>query len=212
MRTTHIKPFGKLSHEQTQQLLHQAISHTHERGQTIYTPYEMITKTTYIVKGRLKLVRNLSDGREMLIRRVMAGDSLGEVVSRAGAHYPGWLLAETDVELLEIPHRTIIELCQDSDFLYAYLDGIAERTRYLVSRLTLLSIQPIDRRLAHYLLENDTEFREYESVTKLASILGCTRETLSRILHSLAEEGSIELGYKRITIKDRSSLESVIDQ
>ena len=212
MRTTHIKPFGRLSHDQTQQLLQQAISHTYQRGQTIYTPYEVITKTTYVVKGRLKLVRNLSDGREMLIRRVVAGDSLGEVVTRTGAHYPGWLLAETAVELLEIPHRTIIELCQDSDFLYAYLDGIAERTRYLVSRLTLLSIQPLDRRLAHYLLEGDADSKEYETVTKLALILGCTRETLSRSLHSLAEDGTIVLGNNRITIKDRSRLESAIDQ
>lgn len=203
--------FGKFNQTQTQLLLKRAIRKRFNRGQIVYSPFEPFTKTTYIVRGNLVLVRNLTDGREIVIRRLSMGDSLGEIASRSATNYPGWLRAETDVEILEICHTTIIELCQNSDFLSAYLDGIADRTRYLVSRLTLMAIQPIERRLAHFLIDEPVDAKPIESITKLAALLGCTRETLSRVLHSFVIAGLIELQRKMIIIKDRVGLESVID-
>lgn len=96
------------------------------------------------------------------------------------------------------------------------MEQITKRMRMLEERLSVISLKEVDARVANYLLEqvqvNDTAKRRFTltlSKKDLASLLGTTRESISRKLYQFQRLGYIMIYDNEIELVNPSALEKI---
>lgn len=100
---------------------------------------------------------------------------------------------------------------RDSSFARRMLAGLSMRLHTLVKDIETVNLQNAIQRIAAYLLSQPREEGEMRfpfNKSLIASKLGLTPETLSRLLHQLSEAGLIEVEGKRVRIIDAARLEA----
>jgi CRP-like cAMP-binding protein len=98
---------------------------------------------------------------------------------------------------------------RDSAFAKALVAILAERKLELCAEIGSATLRKGAERLASYLVEsagNDDAVQLPFSKTVLAARLGMQKETLSRLLRSLAADGMIAVSRRRIALLDRVRL------
>lgn len=89
---------------------------------------------------------------------------------------------------------------------------LAMRLRRFATQIEHLTLREVPGRLAMYLLYMAREQKNMQQVTldipkgQLASLLGTSPETLSRIFQKMSEEGLIQVEGKRILLLDPEAL------
>lgn len=163
-----------------------------------------------VLKGQIKLAFPSIHGNEKVVAIVGTGQTFGEAVMFLDQHFPVRAEALTGCELLLFSSHTIFGLLeQDPIFARKLLAGLSMRLHQLVQDVELYSQRSSAQRLIGYLLQLcparggcDMPVTVDLPTTKqvVASRLNLTPETLSRILHDLAEQGLIEMQGRRIHI------------
>lgn len=174
--------------------------------------------------GRIKVYAEQEDGREQILYILEEGDFIGDLnLFKEGIHGSSASALE-DTRLCSIRKR-------DFDDLMGRMDGLSRkmmeyahaRIEALEDLVQTLTVRSADGRLAHYILgleEKETprggrpgELDLRLSREDLAAALGLTRETVSRRLSRLAEEGLIEQAAgRRLRILDRRRLEDLAEK
>lgn len=164
-----------------------------------------------VVFGQVKLALPSSSGNEKVVEIIGPRQSFGEAAMFAQRPYPVFAQALVDSLLLHIARDAIFELLEtDASFARHMLAGLAMRMHALIQDVEAYSLRSSAQRVIGYLLEHaqsesghgPIEFLLPTSKQIIASRLNLTPETLSRILHDLAEARLIEVQGKRITIPD----------
>lgn len=165
--------------------------------------------------GLAKLVLPRRKGDEKVLRFLGANESFGEASALIGQPCPVDVVALADAMLAVIPVRPLLQLQErDSTFANNLVRTLAEGLLSLVGEIDASVGRSSAQRLAAYL----ESLAEPETgtcacavqlpVTKsaLASRLGITKETMSRLLRELKLQGMIEMSGGNITILDRARL------
>lgn len=168
-----------------------------------------------ITGGRVKVFMSSPDGREAVLHLYGPGETVGEVAMFRGMDFPANAMAVADSTLMFLPRDGLVSLLkQDPDLAMNMLASLGAKLREFTQRIEALTLRELPQRLAAYLLdlaerEDAVEIRLDLTRGLLASFLGATRETLSRALSRLADQGVIEVKGRIIRLLDREALEDM---
>lgn len=168
-----------------------------------------------VAYGIVKLSVTRANGQDRVVRFVNAGETFGEASALLGEPclINGGALA--DALLVVIPSAPILRLLErDPVFARRTVEILAQRVQSVMRELEASVRQRGPQRLAAYLLgltqPGDTpgawHVRLPASKTLVASRLGFSKETMSRLLRRFAEQGLIEPVRGRIRILERDRL------
>ncbi len=171
-----------------------------------------------VVRGRIRIYRANRDGREQVIHEQGPGKSLAEVPLFDAGPCPANARAEEPTELIFLP-RTDFELLYRSEpaVADAVIRELGRRLRGMVGLVEKISLRDVPSRVgltllefAHAAGEGDASrpFDLPRTQAELADTLAATRESVSRALRALRDEGLIEQKGTRVRIPDPDALES----
>ncbi|MEY2340704.1 Crp/Fnr family transcriptional regulator [Acidithiobacillus sp. IBUN Pt1247-S3] len=171
----------------------------------------------FLLSGTVHLVAAASTGDEKIIEIMQAGDLFAEAVAFLGGRYPVTARAEGSSNVLEIPLALFMQhLEARPQLMRQMLARLSMRLHFLVKELRQLSVESAEQRVLHYLLELTPEGQGrvlLELPAKKAAIatrLGLTPETLSRILRKLQNKGLIAVHGRQLEIPDLQALQRAL--
>lgn len=207
--------FSTLTFDEMMEVASITTSRTYKKGEMVYFQGDREKKLYVIHKGRVKISRISSSGKEQVIRILGPGEFMGELSlfnDEPNAN---------NAEVIEDATVCIIDgdklkslMAKYPSIAFKVLEELSLRLKRAENLIENLGIRDVESRIAEKLLElADDEGNIILTMKKgdLASHLGMSQETLSRKLSYFQDEGWIELkGHKKIKILDRENLESLL--
>jgi CRP-like cAMP-binding protein len=168
-----------------------------------------------VANGQVKLVLRSDSGEEKVLRVAEAGETFCETLVFRTRPNPIDAVALCETLLLTFPAKAIHALLdQDSSFARAMLACLSERMQDLVDGIEANALLSARQRIASYLLAlaaagRSSCVRLPVTKTLIASQLGVTKETLSRLLREFANKGLIAIDKRDVLLRDRALLAAV---
>jgi CRP/FNR family transcriptional regulator, dissimilatory nitrate respiration regulator len=184
------------------------------RGETIFFEGDLADGFYVVSQGQVKIFKMSLSGKEQILHLFGSGEPFGEVPVFSGSRtFPANAVSLTATDLLFFPRREFVSLISSSpELALAMLAVLSRRLRQFAAQIESLSLKEVPSRLAAHLLYLAEEQGRSDQVTldipkgQLASLLGTSPETLSRIFHSLSTEGLIRVEGRSITLLDCEAL------
>jgi CRP-like cAMP-binding protein len=205
--------FRQVPRQGLAELTRQARSRELRRGDIVAQPGERLPGLLAVVYGLVKLSLRGEHGEERILRLVGPGDTFGEAMLFLDRPAPVQAAALTDTLLAIIPAEPLLRLIDtDSRFTRAMLASMSQRLNALVADFEALTLHGARERVAAYLGSLAEPGSGPVAVllpapkNVIASRLGVTKETLSRILRELAQQGLIAVKRREITLLERTAL------
>jgi CRP/FNR family transcriptional regulator, dissimilatory nitrate respiration regulator len=168
----------------------------------------------YVVhQGAINVHRVTEEGTEQVIRVFYPGESLGEVVLVGDRTYPASAKATEPSQVILIPGRFFRQCIQaDPDLALSILASMSLHLRFLVESVEALKLRQAESRVVQWFLRQWEE-RQLERAAEptfelplakhlLASQLGITSETLSRVFAKLRKLGLLDVSGKTVRLHD----------
>ncbi|HKI44775.1 MAG TPA: Crp/Fnr family transcriptional regulator, partial [Balneolales bacterium] len=170
------------------------------QGDAIYFQDERATLLRVLVHGKVKLLRQTLDGKDILLDMLNPGEFFGSLRAFGDEVYTDAAIAQTDACILSIGLREFRSILEENpDVAVAVLDITADRlhsSRERIRRLTTLSVE---KRIANILITLCAKFGEESKYRKLlqlplsrkdlADMSGTSTETASRIMSRFQQDG-----------------------
>ncbi|MDM0057914.1 Crp/Fnr family transcriptional regulator [Variovorax fucosicus] len=169
-----------------------------------------------LAAGMIKISTLRQDGREAILAVLEPGNWFGEISLIDGSPRTHDATALGALDLLVVPPEAFAQLMRDVVFANAMAALLAARVRGLYALMEDATLRGLRARVARRLItlsrgdatqSSEPRRRVFLSQEALAMMLGVTRQTLSRELNALAQEGMISLGYGQIEIVAFEALE-----
>ena len=191
------------------------ISHgkNYKRGESIFFEGDEATGFYVVAEGKIKIFKMSPDGREQILHIFGPGEPFGEVPVFHGQPFPANAVTMAPSALLFFPRREFVDLVASTPSLaLSMLAMLSLRLRRFASQVESLSLKEVPGRLAAHLVYLAEEQGRTDRVVldipkgQLASLLGTSPETLSRIFARMSEEGLIRVHGKKIELLDYDEL------
>jgi len=173
------------------------------------------SESAYIVKsGNISIILNSSDGREMVINEMHAGDLFGELGILTKKPRSASAIARTKSELLVIPNGIFLQVIENEpQLMFQILEITANRLQMSGKRESALAFLDAQARLARLLLELEEQEQDKGYVTisqdELAHHTGLIRQTVAKALGKWRRAGWLITGRGRILILNKKALEEL---
>jgi CRP-like cAMP-binding protein len=147
-----------------------------------------------LVRGRISLIKQAPDGREIVIKVVKPGEVFAEVILFEKKSYPVTALALTGVLTFKLLRRDLLYLLRQEDFRNDFIAMLLRKQRYLTERIRQLMSHDVEERLRGFLRE---QYGEHDRIVveinkkQLAAAISATPETLSRLLLQLKRRNDL---------------------
>ncbi len=168
-----------------------------------------------VTKGEVKVTRNDSEGREIILSILGEYEYFGEMSLLDGNHPSANVVAMGDTELFYIGREEFIQLIEyNPKITYALLEGLIRRLRAADDKIKSLSLLKAEGKIVAAIIQiAETSGTMKQGLVEvelpyqheIANIAGTSRETVSRILHSLERKGIVQLDGSKIRIPDYDS-------
>lgn len=174
----------------------------------------------YVVhSGAVNVHRLVADGREQVIRVFYPGESFAEVALTGDRGYPASAVAIEDSQVILVRRDHFRrEIHRDPDLALRILASFSMHLRFLVETLEDLKLKHAESRVAQWLLRNASAQASRPPVVELpltkrllASQLGLTPETFSRVLARWRQDGVVTVEGRRITLRQADVLQKHLD-
>ena len=186
------------------------------KGEMLFQKGDAANGFYLVVYGQVKLAFPSLSGNEKVVDVIGPSQSFGEAVMLAQRPYPVFAQAIIDTLLIHVTKDVVFDLLEnDPAFARRMLIGLAMHNHSLVHDIESYTLRSSAQRVIGYLLQHCPSDGNCEDRIEIilptskqitASRLNLTPETLSRILHDLAEAGLIEMQGKRISINNPQRL------
>ncbi|MDF2541402.1 MAG: transcriptional regulator, Crp/Fnr family [Herbinix sp.] len=215
--------FQELNQDELNHVVQLIIRKKYSKGEMIVFEDGLLDSLMIINRGQVKAFRDTQEGKEQILYIFSEGDFFGEknllITQKASYH----------VEALE---ETLICMIQSRDFLKLLKEypeislKIVEQLSHRIDRLEQMirnmGTKNIEARVSAVLLEFAMKYGKEQSEGVLielplsregiANYIGVARETVSRKLSILQEEGIINMiGNKKVVILDKKALENEVE-
>lgn len=193
---------------------------TVQPGAMLYFEGEPADKIYYIKKGRVRVFRNFSSGREVTLDVVEAGHIIGESAFVEHSTRPATVQAVNTVQLVScraadlLPHfRTEPQLALH------FLQQCSNTMDRLAARLHDQCLLDRYGKVASFILDlSATDSPEKGTVggtipythENLADSLGLSRSTVSAVIKDFETKGWLQTGYRWVKVLDREALAAFV--
>lgn len=190
---------------------HQILFAAGDKTQAIY----------FIEKGRVRLSREVDNGKEILLALFGAGDMIADAIWESGYHE---CTAETleDSKFYEIGEEVFQELLRTNpEFAGRIIQIAGSRLKQAEARMEDLVFRQVPGRVARLLI---TLSESYGKVTTngirvdfrlthqdIADLVGSSRVTVTQVLNKFKTSGWIDIEGKRVTIHNSEALEDLVN-
>jgi CRP/FNR family transcriptional regulator, anaerobic regulatory protein len=160
-----------------------------------------------LLKGSVKVTKTSSDGREMVLYRILPGQLCLLTTSclLGKASYPARGAAEENCELVLAEPGSFHGLLGEQEAFRRLVFGLfSERVTELMELVEEVAFKQLDRRLAALLATRGGAIHASHQV--LADELGSVRVVVSRLLRDFEERGWVALGREQIRVVDAAAL------
>ncbi len=214
--TSKIALFSMLDLEEQNELIYKAKHLNYKKGDIIFRESDPADKIIIVRYGKIKLNHFSQEGKEFVIDILVESDIYGEqnIFSGGNFNVNAVVLETTGVCLISQSdiQKMIINRPEVGIKLLSVIGSKLSSANELIE---LLSINDAKTRLAGFLLYRSTRIKKdliELSRDDIAAYINLTRETVSRKLNELSDEGIIELnGHRKIKIADMETLRAIFE-
>jgi CRP/FNR family cyclic AMP-dependent transcriptional regulator len=177
--------------------------HAGEKAETLY----------YIIKGSVAVLIKDEEGKEMILSYLNQGDFIGELGLFDESENPtrsAWIRAKSSCEVAEISYKKFRQLIQvNPEILMRLSSQMARRLQSTSQKVGNLAFLDVTGRIAQTLLNLA---KQPDAMThpdgmqikitrqEIGQIVGCSRETVGRILKMLEDQELITAHGKTIVV------------
>lgn len=178
-------------------------SEMYQAKSTIINFNEQVDNVYIVISGLVDVVKDSFNGDRHLLMVMKSADIFAEgVVCTQKRVSPVTVIANTDVYMMKIPYKKIIQMCTNScsfhsKLIYNMMMLLGEKNFVLNNKVNLLLLHGIRDKIIYYLLEqcqiyNSHKFTIPLNHTQLAEYLNVSRPSMSRELGKLKKDGFID--------------------
>ena len=177
--------------------------HQGEKAETLY----------YIVKGSVAVLIKDEEGKEMILSYLNQGDFIGELGLFDDSENPtrtAWVRAKSPCEVAEISYKKFRQLIQvNPEILIRLSTQMARRLQTTSEKVGNLAFLDVTGRIAQTLLNlahqpdamtHPDGMQIKITRQEIGQIVGCSRETVGRILKMLEDQSLISAHGKTIVV------------
>lgn len=211
--------FSSLDEKQLVKITDLIAHKEYKKGELLVMEGEAMDSLVIINGGQVKAFRTTQDGREQILHIFSEGDFFGErnLLKDYASAYSIEALEEVHVCLIH--KREFQKLIREyPDIALKIMEELCERLDRLENTVEAMGTRPVEARVSSVLLEFADKYGKPHpkgtmvelplSREGIAHYIGLTRETVSRKMSLLQDEGIIEMvGNKKILLLDREALE-----
>lgn len=178
-------------------------------GHILFRPGDEVAGFVLALSGRVGVYLVGANGRELLLYSVAPGETcvqttlglLGE------QHYTGEAIAETDISVVMVPKDMFVDLmAQSACFRNFVFRTFAQRLQSVMGVLEKVAFVTVETRLVQMLMERQKDSEIHATHQELATMIGTSREVVSRRLEVLAKLGILEQDRGIVKILDANAL------
>jgi CRP-like cAMP-binding protein len=195
-----------------------SLARSYEKGQTIFAEGDQPAFLFTIASGRVKVVKTIPSGKEIILEIFGPGDPVGAVVAYEGKPYPASAIALEHVECILVRRTEFFALFDGHpSFVRGFLTGMAQRIVELTRRIPEVAGGRVETRFANLFLKlADRVGRPQDggrfvplplSRRELADLAGTTIETSIRIMSRWSKEGIVSTARDGFLVRDPAALE-----
>jgi len=210
--------FRRLSSEDLERLARIAVAKTYEKGDVVFSEGDEPHFLHTIASGRVKVVKGVPSGKELILEILSVGDPLGAVVAYEERPYPATAVALERTVCLLLPRAELFSLLErHPSVVRGFLSGMARRIVELTQRLPEVAGGRVETRFALLFLKlaekaGRAEGREvfvpiHLTRQDLADLTGTTIETSIRVMSRWSKEGLVLTEHEGFRVRDREALE-----
>jgi CRP-like cAMP-binding protein len=214
--------YRNLSGEDQRRLAAVSLARTYEKGETLFAEGDPPELLVTIASGRVKVVKTIPSGKEIILEIFGPGDPVGAVVAYEGRPYPASAVAIERCECILVRRNEFFALFERHPSLVrGFLTGMAQRIVELTRRIPEVAGGRVETRFAHLFLKladrmgrNRADGRFVPlplSRQELADLAGTTVETAIRIMSRWGKEGVVLTERDGFLVKDQAALERLAE-
>jgi CRP-like cAMP-binding protein len=214
--------FRRLSAEDRQRVASVARLKGYAKGDVIFAEQQPSEFFYSIGSGRVKIVKTLPGGKDVILEVFGAGEPLGAVAVYEGRPFPASAIAIEESSCILIPRAAFFVLLEQHPTLVrGILSGLTLRLIELTKRLAELSGGRVEARFARLFMklardmgrpgERGTFVALPLSRQELADMTGTTIETCIRIMSRWNKDDVVRTEKDGFTVLDTASLETLGD-
>jgi CRP/FNR family transcriptional regulator, nitrogen oxide reductase regulator len=212
--------YRSLSPEDRGRLAEVSLVKTFQKGDTLFAEGDASDFLYTILSGRVKVVKMIPSGKEVILEIFGPGDPVGAVVAYEGRPYPASAIALEKAACLLVRRAPFFALLERHPTLVrGFLLGLTQRIVELTRRIPEVAGGRVETRFAHLFLKlADRMGRPGPQGTlvpmalgrqDLADLTGTTVETCIRIMSRWGKEGLVRTEKDGFVILDRAALEKL---
>lgn len=169
----------------------------------------------FLLAGSLQVIDVTEDGRAIGLRMLAPGDFFGEIALLNNTTRSASVVAMTDVLVAFLPAPTAIHLFSHvPSVAHQMLQHLARKIQRDSEFRALLSINNTAKRIYTYLVlmqnPDGTVVENLPTHQDIANMINTSRETVTRALLTLVQQGIVQKEAHRLIIKDPEALQKLV--
>ena len=183
---------------------------TFHKNDYICTQGKAITELTYILSGKVKIVRSLFNGKEHILEMLNQPQIFGDVELMTNQPAGSSVIALEEVQAVQLPLNNKEELLKDPVFLYQIGHNLAMALHKQGITASTNASYTVKERLATHMLSIEEEGVFQLSPSILAASFGTSYRHVQRVIKQFIDQGIIEKeAFKTYRILQRQTLEKL---
>lgn len=215
--------FSELEDQDLERIANVASIQKYHKDNIILIEEEVGTTMFIIISGRVKISRISDDGREVILSILSEGDFFGEMALLDGQTRSANVTAIEESELLMLRREDFLQMLYDyPQIAINLLKELAQRIRKSDEQIKSLSLQDATGRVAATILriaedsgifhKGMVEIPDLPLQQDLANMAGTSRETISRVIKSLCQDGYLKKEGNKIIILDYEKFKTMFSR
>lgn len=206
--------FYTLTESQIDMLAVGSARRSFSKGRTIVAEGEPSQSLYVLLSGRAKVQRSDSEGKEVILAVLGAGEFFGEMSLIDDEPRSASVITLEPCDFLAIPKENFLSvLRQSTEICLGVMRGLVKRLRSADRKIETLALLDVYGRVARVLLDS-SELIEGNRIVRnrlprqqIAKMVGASREMVSRVMKGLELEGFIvPMDEGRILLREKLSL------
>ena len=209
--------FESLSDTEMEQIESQSVEKFYKPKICIIQFEDDSTSVNCIISGSAHVLNYSASGRAITYASLSDGDVFGEIAAIDGLPRSAWVYSISECHILEISGKVFKSIARSNhDFALILLEKLSKNLREANDRLIQIFSLDVERRACIELMrmaqpdpKDPMIYRVNPMPTQInfATLIGSSRETVSRVIGRLKEERIVKYTTNGLRILDRKRLE-----